>query len=84
MDQFLRPVPGKTGSPVSSFLSNSIFWLIPVWSIEASCIYLFAWASKTHTRGTPRWGHHPLFKQVPVAQHRWCKLLVSEFYWLSM
>ena len=36
MDQFLRPIPGKTGSPVSSFLSYSIFWLIPVWGIEAS------------------------------------------------
>ena len=48
------PVPGKTGSPVSSFLSYSIFWLIPVWGIKAIHVYLFAWASKTHTRGSPR------------------------------
>ena len=41
---------------MSSFLSYSIFWLIPVWSIEASRIYLFARASKTHTRGSPRRG----------------------------
>ena len=50
------PVPGKIGSPVSSFLSYSIFWLIPIWGIEASHVYLFAWASKTHARGSPRWG----------------------------
>ena len=56
MDQFLGPVPGKTGSPVSSFLSYSIFWLIPIWGIEASHVYLFAWGSKTHARGSPRWG----------------------------
>ena len=56
MDQFLRAVPGKTGSPVSFFLSYSLFWLIPIWGIEASHVYLFAWASKTHARGSPRWG----------------------------
>ena len=49
-------VPEKTGSPVSSFLSYSIFWLIPIWGIEASCVYLFTWASKTHVRGSPRRG----------------------------
>ena len=41
---------------MSSFLSYSIFWLIPVWDIEASCVYLFAQASKTHARGSPRRG----------------------------
>ena len=41
---------------MSSFLSYSIFWLIPVWGIEASHVYLFAWASKTHARGSPRRG----------------------------
>ena len=56
MDQFLRAVPGKTGSPVSFFLSYSLFWLIPIWDIEASHVYLFAWASKTHGRGGPRRG----------------------------
>ena len=38
------------------FFSYSIFWLIPIWSIEAHHVYLFAWASKTHARGSPRWG----------------------------
>ena len=52
MNQFLR----NLASPVSSFLSYSIFWLIPIWSIEAHHVYLFAWAYKTHSRGSPRWG----------------------------
>ena len=52
MDQFLR----NRAPPVSSFLSYSIFWLIPVWSIEAHRVYLFVWASKTHARGSPRRG----------------------------
>ena len=50
------PVTGKTGSPMFSFLSYSIFWLIPIWGIEASGVYLFAQASKTHARGSPRRG----------------------------
>ena len=29
--------------------------LIP-WNTEARCVYLFAQASKTHARGSPRWG----------------------------
>ena len=41
---------------MSSFLSYSVFWLIPVWSIEAHHVYLFAWASETHVRGSPRQG----------------------------
>ena len=41
---------------MSSFLSYSVFWLIPVWSIEAHRVYLFAWASKTLARGSPRQG----------------------------
>ena len=41
---------------MSSFLSYSIFWLIPGWSRETHHVYLFAWASKTHARGSPRWG----------------------------
>ena len=47
MNQFLR----NLASPVSSFLSYSIFWLIPIWGIEASRVYLFALASKTHAKG---------------------------------
>ena len=51
-DQFLE----RLASPVSSFLSYSIFWLIPVWGIKAIHVYLFAWPSKTHVRGSPRQG----------------------------
>ena len=52
MNQFLR----NLASPVSFFLSYSVFWLIPFWSIEAHRVYLFAWTSKTHARGSPRRG----------------------------
>ena len=52
MNQFLR----NLASPVSFFLSYSVFWLIPFWSIEAHRVYLFAWASKAHARGSPRRG----------------------------
>ena len=50
-DQFLERL-----EPMPSFLSYSIFWLIPIWGIEVSHVYLFARASKTHTRGSPRRG----------------------------
>ena len=47
------------GSPVSIlFLSLSLtlfFRLIP-WSTGSRCVHFSAWASKTHTRGSPRWG----------------------------
>ena len=29
---------------------------IPIWNIKAHRVYLFAWASKTHMRGSPMWG----------------------------
>ena len=51
MDPFLE----RLVSPVSSFLSL-LFRLIPVWSTEARRVYLFALASKTHVRGSPRQG----------------------------
>ena len=51
MDPFLE----RLVSPVSSFLSL-LFRLIPVWSTEARRVYLFAQASKTHTRGSTRRG----------------------------
>ena len=50
------PVPGKTSSPMSSFLSYSIFWLIPIWSIVANHVSKFARGSKTHVRGSTRQG----------------------------
>ena len=52
IDQFLE----RLAPPVSSFLSLLLFRLIPVWSIEAHRVYLFAQASKIHARGSPRRG----------------------------
>ena len=56
------PVPGKTGFHRVDSLSLSfslslplLFRLIP-WNAEALCVYLFAPASKTHGRGSPRQG----------------------------
>ena len=51
MDQFLE----RLVSPVSSFLSL-LFRLISIWSTEALHVYLFARASKTYMRGSPRQG----------------------------
>ena len=50
----------KLGLPCVNSLSFSLslplfFQLIP-WNVEALHISLFARASKTHTRGSPRWG----------------------------
>ena len=50
----------KLGLPCVNSLSFSLslplfFRLIP-WKAEALRVYLFARASKTRTRGSPRWG----------------------------
>ena len=52
----------KLGLPSDDSLSLSfsfslplLFRLIP-WNMEAHQVYLFALASKTHERGSPRWG----------------------------
>ena len=42
-------------SPSPSLSLPLLFRLIP-WNTEALCVYLFARASKTHVRGSPRWG----------------------------
>ena len=44
------------GSPMSFFSYSPFSGWIPIWSIEARRVYLFAWASKTQARGSPRWG----------------------------
>ena len=56
------PTTGKTGFHRVKSLSLSfslslplLFKLIP-WNAEAHRVYLFALASKTHTRGSPRQG----------------------------
>ena len=50
-----RPVPGKTGFSRVVF-SHSLFWLIPIWSMESCHVYLLSLAFKTHVRGSPRQG----------------------------
>ena len=52
MDQFLE----RLVSPVWSFLILFFSGWIPIWSMEACHVYLLALASKTHARGSPRWG----------------------------
>ena len=42
---------------VDSFsLSLPLFFRLIPWKVESLHVYLFAWASKTHTRGSPRRG----------------------------
>ena len=63
MDQFLRPVSRTSFLAIwlppcqlsLSFSLPLLFRLIP-WNAEALCVYLFAQASKIHTRGSPRQG----------------------------
>ena len=43
-----------------------LFFRLISWSSGALCIHFFAWASKTHLRRCPRWGHLPLFERVPA------------------
>ena len=70
MGQFLRNLapPASTLSPFFSLSLPLFFRLIP-WNTEALCIHFSAQASKTHARGSQRWGHPPLFKWAPVALH---------------
>ena len=51
-------------SPMSTLslsfsLSLPLFFRLIPWNAEALCVYLFAWASNTHVRGSPRWGTLP-------------------------
>ena len=52
----------KLGSPCVDSLSLflplpiSLFFRLIPWNAEALHVYLFAWASKTHSRGSPRRG----------------------------
>ena len=41
---------------LSPSLSLSFSGWIPMWNTKARHVYLFAWGSKTHARGSPRWG----------------------------
>ena len=75
-DQFLE----RLISPVSSFSFSG--W-IPIWSVEAHSVYLFALASKTHVRGSPRGGAPSTIQVGTSGLRRQCNPLVSEFYWFS-
>ena len=63
--------------PCLLFLSYSIFWLIPIWSIETHRVYLFAWASKTRARGSPRCGYLR-YSSGPLWPYIDCVSLLSE------
>ena len=78
MDQFLE----RLVSPVSSFLSL-LFRLISIWSTEALHVYLFARASKTYMRGSPRQGTSAI-QAGACGLRRRCKSLVSGLYWLPV
>ena len=74
-------VSGKTDSPMSFFLSPS-GW-IPIWNMGALHVYLLVLAFKPTQEGAQ--GGAPSDIQVaPVAQRRWCKFLLLEFYWYPM
>ena len=73
-------VSGKTDSLMSFFSAPHFSGWIPIWSVGALQVYLFALVFKTTREGAQ--GGAPSDIQVaPVAQRRWCKFLVLEFYW---
>ena len=73
-------VPGKTDSPMLFFLAPRFSGWIPIWSVGALQVYLFAPVFKPTQEGAQ--GGAPSNIQVAlVAQCRWCKFLVLEFYW---
>ena len=73
-------VSGKTDSLMSFFSAPHFSGWIPIWSVGALQVYLFAPVFKPTRKGAQ--GGAPSDIQVaPVAQRRWCKFLVLEFYW---
>ena len=53
---------------------------IPIWSVGSCHVYLLVQAFKSTQEGAQ--GGAPSIIQVAlVAQSRWCKFLVLEFYW---
>ena len=64
-------------APFSLLLSSG---QIPIWSVGFCHVYLLVPAFKPTREGAQ--GGAPSYIQVaPVAQCRWCKFLVLEFYW---
>ena len=73
-------VSRKTDSLMSFFSAPRFPGWIPIWSVGALQVYLFAPVFKPTREGAQ--GRAPSDIQVaPVAQRRWCKFLVLEFYW---
>ena len=73
-------VSGKTDSPMSFFLAPHFSGRIPICSVGFCHVYLLVPAFKPTREGAQ--GGAPSYIQVaPVAQCRWCKFLVLEFYW---
>ena len=60
-------LPHVNSFSISFSLSLPLFFRLIPWSEEALCVHFFAWASKTHLRRCPRWGHLPLFERAPAA-----------------
>ena len=71
----------KTGFP-RVFFSYSIFWL-NLGRGGSPCLLTCPGFYDLYER-EPKAGHPLIFKWAQVAQRRWCKLLVLEFYWYSM
>ena len=79
----IRSISGKTDSPMLFFLAPRFSGWIPIWSVGALQVYLFAPVFKPTREGAQ--GGAPSDIQVaPVAQRRWYKFLVWEFYWYPM
>ena len=73
-------VSGKTASLMLFFSAPRFSGWIPIWSVGALQVYLFAPAFKPTPEGAQ--GGAPSDIQVAlVACFRWCKLLVLELYW---
>ena len=72
----------KTDSLMSFFLAPHFSGWIPIWSVGACHVYLVVLAFKPTREGAQ--GGAPSDIQVaPVAQRRWCKFLVLEFFLVS-
>ena len=73
-------VSGKTDTPMSFFLAPRFSGWIPIWSVGARHVYLLVLAFKPTWEGA-QGGAPSDIQVVQVAQCRWCKFLVLEFYW---
>ena len=75
-------VSRKTDSPMSFFLAPRFSGWIPIWNVGARHVYLLVPVFKPTREGAQ--GGAPSDIQVaPVAQRRWCKFLVLEFFLVS-